>query len=91
MLGGSGTQSLGVSATGVMFYLTCGATGSALHACLAGEKGADFGGAGNDGTVLTGLADPADPWNGFAVVVDRNNATRQTWVGNGTLAVTGIM
>lgn len=95
---GGGTQSLNVTAAGVMFYLTC-SSGDAkkgppvtLHPCAAGgEAGANFGGAGNDNTVLTGLADATSPWNGFAVFVDRHNTRQQTWVGNGTLAVTGIM
>jgi hypothetical protein len=88
-----------VSATDAMFFLTCSSsTGPKKspvitpHPCdpAGGEAGANFGGAGKTTVTLSGLT--SDPtYGGFALWVDRNNTTAQTWTGNADFTVSGAM
>ena len=95
VLVGSNPHNANVSASDVMFFLTCSTTSGGFHPAVTahtcaggGEAGANFGGAGNTDVTVTGLQ--SDPiYRGFALWVDRNNTTGQRWTGNASFTVVG--
>lgn len=86
-----------LTASNVLFYFTCSENRGTKKnpvivpkACASGgEDGATFGGAGNGTVVVNGLT--SGPYQGFAMIWDRNNTADQTYVGNGNLTVHGAM
>ena len=92
LAGGSHTIHGGVDAHGAVFYLTCVSgtkTGHYPRSCAGGEAGASLAGAGNGDAAV--WAPDTGPYQGLAVIGDRNNATDLRWTGNGALTVHGTL
>jgi hypothetical protein len=90
--GDNRNSNLPTSASGVLFFFTCSdAAGRPTYCPAGGGKGGTFEAAGRSTLTLTGLNDPASPYNNFAILVDPNNDNQQKWAGRATLVVNGIV
>ncbi|MDT7786680.1 MAG: hypothetical protein QOF58_5099 [Pseudonocardiales bacterium] len=90
-----GDVTLGASADGALFYLTCSQGSETTvrpQSCERADDatGASLRGAAAAGVGLNGLKDASD-YSGFAIIADRENDAPQSLVGSGVLTVHGAV